>query len=134
MLVVRDTDNISIPMRTNMLINCFFKVWYHYVGYANTGCLCYYGTRSTRVGLDRDICQFVPRALVFLVIIILYSRLFTFLRRPDTIQLSCHSTPKTSSIDFRPGQSVVRQPIAKLGKLSFTPSSSSPKAQKRGES
>lgn len=118
-------------MRTNRLIDCFFKVWYHYVGYANTGCLCYYGTRSARVGLDRDICQFVPRALVFLVIIILYSRLFTFLRRPDTIQLSCHSTPKTSSIDIRPGQTVVRQPISKLGKLSFTPSSSSPQGPKK---
>lgn len=40
-------------------------------------------------GLDaRDLIQFIPRALVFIVIVGLYSTLFSFLRRPDTIQLS----------------------------------------------
>lgn len=32
--------------------------------------------------------QFVPRAIVFLIIIVLYTQLYRFLRRPDTITLS----------------------------------------------
>lgn len=36
----------------------------------------------------RDLIQFIPRAIVFLVIIVLYTQLFRFLRRPDTITLS----------------------------------------------
>lgn len=93
--------------------------------------MCYYGTRSARVGLDRDICQFIPRAFVFLVTIILYSRLFTFLRRPDTIQLSFHSTPKTSIIDVRSAQPA-RLPIAKLSKkLGITLSAACPQSPKK---
>ncbi|WWC68808.1 uncharacterized protein I206_102743 [Kwoniella pini CBS 10737] len=61
-------------------------VWYGAVGYVNNGSLCYYGSKGN--GLDRDLVQFIPRAIVFIVIIVLYSRLFRFLRRPDTIQLS----------------------------------------------
>ncbi|WWD08846.1 hypothetical protein V865_006960 [Kwoniella europaea PYCC6329] len=61
-------------------------IWHGTVGWVNNGSLCYYGTKSN--GIDRDLIQFIPRAIVFIVIIILYSRLFRFLRRPDTIQLS----------------------------------------------
>ncbi|WVW79957.1 hypothetical protein I302_101930 [Kwoniella bestiolae CBS 10118] len=61
-------------------------IWHGTVGWVNTGSLCYYGTMER--GLDRDLIQFIPRAIVFVVIIVLYSRLFRFLRRPDTIQLS----------------------------------------------
>ncbi|GHJ87881.1 hypothetical protein NliqN6_4283 [Naganishia liquefaciens] len=50
------------------------------------GALCYYGPGGN--SYDRDLIQFIPRALVFLVVIVLYSRLFQFLRRPDTISLS----------------------------------------------
>lgn len=63
-------------------------IWYATIGFANTGSLCYYGSTSSHPGLDRDLVQFVPRAAVFIVIVILYSSLFSFLRRPDTIQLS----------------------------------------------
>ncbi|WWC87696.1 uncharacterized protein L201_002588 [Kwoniella dendrophila CBS 6074] len=61
-------------------------IWHGTVGWVNNGSLCYYGTKGN--GLDRDLVQFIPRAIVFIVIIALYSRLFRFLRRPDTIQLS----------------------------------------------
>lgn len=65
-------------------------VYYRYVGFSSSGNLCYYG--SALVADDtvdvRDLIQFIPRALVFLVIFGLYSTLFKFLRRPDTIQLS----------------------------------------------
>nr|XP_018264526.1 uncharacterized protein I303_02696 [Kwoniella dejecticola CBS 10117]OBR86684.1 hypothetical protein I303_02696 [Kwoniella dejecticola CBS 10117] len=61
-------------------------IWHGTVGWVNNGSLCYYGTKGR--GLDRDLIQFIPRAIVFIVIIVLYSRLFKFLRRPDTIQLS----------------------------------------------
>jgi hypothetical protein len=54
-----------------------------------SGPLCYYAPHPITDNLDgRDLVQFVPRALVFLTIIILYSMLYKFLRRPDTIQLS----------------------------------------------
>ncbi|KIR31250.1 hypothetical protein I352_06344 [Cryptococcus deuterogattii MMRL2647] len=97
-------------------------LWYHYVGFVNAGSLCYYGTRSAKDGLDREICQFIPRAVVFIVVIVLYSRLFTFLRRPDTIQLPSHPASKTSSfIDTRSSQTGLR-PIAKFHKLSLTSS------------
>ena len=36
--------------------------------------------------------QFIPRAFVFITIIVLYSMLFNFLRRPDTINVSSHYT------------------------------------------
>ncbi|RSH94508.1 hypothetical protein EHS25_004311 [Saitozyma podzolica] len=65
-------------------------VYYRYVGFSSSGNLCYYG--SALVADDtvdvRDLIQFIPRAFVFLVIFGLYSTLFKFLRRPDTIQLS----------------------------------------------
>lgn len=58
------------------------------VGFVQSGSQCYYGTKSAVPGLDRDLVQFVPRAFVFIAICGLYTRLFSFLRRPDTIQLS----------------------------------------------
>jgi hypothetical protein len=52
--------------------------------------LCTYGTRLiAHSNADaRDLIQFIPRALVFTIIIALYCTLYKFLRRPDTIQLS----------------------------------------------
>lgn len=51
--------------------------------------MCYYARRVVLDGLDsRDLVQFIPRAFVFITIITLYSMLYKFLRRPDTIQLS----------------------------------------------
>ncbi|ODN80744.1 hypothetical protein L202_02901 [Cryptococcus amylolentus CBS 6039] len=83
-------------------------VWYAKVGFVNTGTLCYYGTKSHSPDLDRNLCQFLPRALVFILIIILYSRLFRFLRRPDTIQLS-------SATGSRLGVETERAPPSKRG-------------------
>lgn len=53
--------------------------------------MCYYGSHPIAGANDldaRDLVQFIPRAFVFIAIVALYSRLFSFLRRPDTIQLS----------------------------------------------
>lgn len=56
-------------------------------------------------GLDsRDLVQFIPRAFVFITIIVLYSMLFNFLRRPDTIQLSSQFV----SGEVRPNESASR--------------------------
>lgn len=113
---------IIYPIQYQPIVYNAHPVWYHYVGFVNAGSLCYYGTRSAKDGLDREICQFVPRAFVFVVVIVLYSRLFTFLRRPDTIQLPSHHASKTSSFtDTRSGQTGPR-PIAKFHKLSLTSS------------
>ncbi|WVQ73830.1 hypothetical protein IAR50_003411 [Cryptococcus sp. DSM 104548] len=98
-------------------------VWYAKIGFVNTGTLCYYGTKSHSADLDRNLCQFLPRALVFAFILILYSRLFTFLRRPDTIQLSSatgsrvdhHEADKTPA-DRR--LSHVLRPLARIKRLS----------------
>jgi hypothetical protein len=63
--------------------------WWVGVGWSMSGPLCYYAPKPISDNLDaRDLVQFIPRALVFLTIIILYSMLYKFLRRPDTIQLS----------------------------------------------
>lgn len=70
--------------------------WYLSYGYASSGALCYYAKHAgPSVGdVDaRDLVQFIPRAFAFLVVIVLYSQLFSFLRRPDTIQLSSHFAP-----------------------------------------
>ncbi|KAL1409521.1 hypothetical protein Q8F55_003504 [Vanrija albida] len=63
-------------------------IWMATVGFVQSGSQCYYGTKSATPNLDRDLVQFIPRAFVFLAICGLYTRLFSFLRRPDTIQLS----------------------------------------------
>ena len=63
--------------------------WWAHAGWAQSGPLCYYAPKVLIGGLDsRDLVQFIPRAFVFLTIIVLYSMLYKFLRRPDTIQLS----------------------------------------------
>nr|XP_031863082.1 uncharacterized protein CI109_001560 [Kwoniella shandongensis]KAA5530154.1 hypothetical protein CI109_001560 [Kwoniella shandongensis] len=98
-------------------------IWYGTVGFSSTGALCYYGTKGT--GLDRDLVQFVPRALVFAVIVILYTRLFKFLRRPDTIQLSSgfatgvQTDPGLGDHHHAPTSTTpkVLRPLAKLGRL-----------------
>jgi len=61
------------------------------VGFDSSGIFCYYGSHpiESARGLDaKDLVQFIPRTLVFIIIAGLYSFLFNFLRRPDTIQLS----------------------------------------------
>lgn len=63
--------------------------WWAHAGWAQSGPLCYYAPKVIINGLDsRDLVQFIPRAFVFITIIVLYSMLYKFLRRPDTIQLS----------------------------------------------
>ncbi|KAJ9095817.1 hypothetical protein QFC19_007432 [Naganishia cerealis] len=83
--------------------------WYKAYGFvpSSGGSLCYYGGSRN---LDRELVQFIPRcvsrmkrvlpcwqdadrgapnsAVVFVVVIYLYARLFRFLRRPDAISLS----------------------------------------------
>ncbi|ODO06313.1 hypothetical protein L198_01545 [Cryptococcus wingfieldii CBS 7118] len=97
-------------------------VWYGKVGFANTGTLCYYGTKSHSPDLDRNLCQFFPRALVFILIIILYSRLFTFLRRPDTIQLSSATgsrlDPEAERASAGKKGSHILRPLARIKRLS----------------
>lgn len=70
-------------------------VWWHYFGFvpSSSGSLCYYGPAKWVHG--RDMVQFVPRATVFVVVIVLYSQLFRFLRRPDSIQLSSAEVSET---------------------------------------
>ncbi|WVQ94498.1 hypothetical protein IAU59_001577 [Kwoniella sp. CBS 9459] len=76
---------VSVPLIWGISI-LHSGIWHATVGWTSSGILCYYGTQGT--GLDRDLMQFIPRAFVFVTICILYTRLFRFLRRPDTIQLS----------------------------------------------
>lgn len=47
------------------------------------GGICYYGNNA---GLFAELIQFVPRAIVFLCIALLYGKLYVFLKRPDTIR------------------------------------------------
>ncbi|WRT65521.1 uncharacterized protein IL334_002466 [Kwoniella shivajii] len=97
-------------------------IWHNTVGWVNNGSLCYYGTKGS--GLDRDLIQFIPRAIVFVVIIVLYSRLFRFLRRPDTIQLSTQFMAGTTPDRISEGEGAnipgpkILRPIFKLGRAS----------------
>jgi len=91
------------------------------VGFRSTGTLCYYGSHPLphheRVDV-RDIIQFVPRALVFIVVVALYSKLYLFLRRPDTIQLS--SQIASGELSARKDSAVkMLRPLGKFGR-SFT--------------
>jgi hypothetical protein len=64
-------------------------IWWARAGWSTSGPLCYYAPKIVERDLDlRDLVQFIPRAFVFITIIVLYSMLYKFLRRPDTIQLS----------------------------------------------
>jgi len=89
------------------------------VGFRSTGTLCYYGSHPLphheRVDV-RDIIQFVPRALVFIVVVALYSKLYLFLRRPDTIQLS--SQIASGELSARKDSAVkMLRPLGKFGRL-----------------
>jgi hypothetical protein len=67
-------------------------VWWKTYGWMSIGNLCYYDGQDDDALLDpRDLIQFIPRAVTFVTIAILYSMLFKFLRRPDTIQISSHN-------------------------------------------
>lgn len=89
-------------------------VWWRYVGFVGGSNLCYYGSHFIGgTTLDaRDLVQFIPRAFVFVAIILLYSTLYKFLRRPDTITLSSQfvqgstnrveETPKKKRTGFLP--------------------------------
>ncbi|WVF66890.1 hypothetical protein IAT40_001633 [Kwoniella sp. CBS 6097] len=99
-------------------------IWHATVGWQSSGSLCYYGTKDT--GLDRDLMQFIPRAFVFVTICILYTRLFRFLRRPDTIQLSTQfmaGTQTDPNMDHgmhtpthAPKSKSILGPLARLGR------------------
>ncbi|WVQ79035.1 hypothetical protein IAT38_001127 [Cryptococcus sp. DSM 104549] len=106
-------------------------IWQGTVGFTNTGTLCYYASKDSSDGLDRDLMQFIPRALVFVVIILLYSRLFTFLRRPDTIHLSNHfvsgsSDPEQQNHSGTP--KTLLRPIARLGRMGSHSNAPNPEA------
>lgn len=78
--------------------------WWAGVGWSMNGPLCYYGPKPITDNLDaRDLVQFIPRALVFLTIIVLYSMLYKFLRRPDTIQLSSQFVSGETGANDREG-------------------------------
>ncbi|KAK4685663.1 hypothetical protein P7C73_g4483, partial [Tremellales sp. Uapishka_1] len=92
-------------------------IWWGAAGFSSTKNLCYYKSKDIGHGLDaRDLVQFVPRALVFLVVLVLYSRLFKFLRRPDTVQLSTQYFPPSTNGEALP-QLNVPQSSSKLGPL-----------------
>lgn len=77
--------------------------WWAGVGWSMSGPLCYYAQSPITDNLDaRDLVQFIPRALVFLTIIVLYSMLYKFLRRPDTIQLSSQFVSGETGANKRP--------------------------------
>lgn len=63
-------------------------------GYGPSGGICYY---MNDAGLFAELIQFLPRAIVFLVIAILYGKLYVFLRRPDKIRTGYTDTPVGSS-------------------------------------
>ena len=94
---VRRKDRVALRV-------ALISVWWRFAGFVSQGNLCYYAPHPITSKLDgRDLVQFIPRLFVFITIFVLYSTLFSFLRRPDTIQLSSqfvsggtHSeTPKT---------------------------------------
>lgn len=58
-------------------------VGYVLYGYGPTGGICYYQDDS---GLFGELIQFLPRAIVFVVIAGLYGKLYVFLKRPDKIR------------------------------------------------
>ncbi|KAL7419679.1 hypothetical protein Q5752_005593 [Cryptotrichosporon argae] len=94
-------------------------IWYATVGFSSSGNICYYASTSTTHVDGRDLVQFVPRALVFVGIVVLYSRLFSFLRRPDTIQLSTQFMTGSASEHAAGGsggaiQQRVLRPFARL--------------------
>ncbi|WVR04713.1 hypothetical protein IAU60_001724 [Kwoniella sp. DSM 27419] len=53
-------------------------------GYYPAGGLCFYGDNT---GLYSELMQFIPRAIVCVVITLLYAKLYVFLRRPDKIRI-----------------------------------------------
>jgi hypothetical protein len=66
---------------------------------------------------SRDLIQFIPRATVFIVIVALYSTLFSFLRRPDTIQLSSQfvsGTVTPEAGDRKPSR-IIKKAFTKSG-------------------
>lgn len=72
-------------------------VWLHFYGFMSIGNLCYYdGEEGTPDA--RDLIQFIPRAVTFGTVAILYSMLYRFLRRPDTIQISSHYESRRGSV------------------------------------
>ncbi|WWD21594.1 hypothetical protein CI109_106080 [Kwoniella shandongensis] len=58
-------------------------IGYTVYGFYPTGGICYYGDNA---GLYSELIQFLPRAIVCIVISVLYAKLFVFLRRPDKIR------------------------------------------------
>jgi hypothetical protein len=76
-----------------------WTVWYQFYGFVSIGSLCYYKGDPDGVIPDAsDLIQFIPRAVTFLTIAVLYSMLYKFLRRPDTIQISSRYDSRRSSV------------------------------------
>ncbi|EIW66507.1 hypothetical protein TREMEDRAFT_34775 [Tremella mesenterica DSM 1558] len=77
--------------------------WWAGYGWVSQGNICYYASHPLKDNLDaRDLIQFIPRATVFVIIVTAYTRLYSFLRRPDTIQLSTHFASGQRQVDVDP--------------------------------
>ncbi len=95
-------------------------VWMGTVGFVSSGTLCYYGSHPIGKYADvKNLIQFIPRAFVFIVILIFYSSLFNFLRRPDTIPLSSHFASGETTGERRDSRTAAKvfRPLTKLGRL-----------------
>lgn len=64
-------------------------LWWRFIGFERGDTMCSYGSNSPS-GLDRNLIKFIPRTFVFIALIVIYTLLFSFLRRPDEIDLSSH--------------------------------------------
>jgi hypothetical protein len=64
----------------------------------------------------KDLMQFIPRAVVFVIIFAIYANLFKFLRRPDTIQLSSQFV-SGSALSHQSSSGHTSGPLAHLGRL-----------------
>lgn len=61
----------------------------------SAGGICFY---QDNAGLYGELIQFLPRAIVFTCIAILYGKLYVFLKRPDKIRTGYSDTPSNGSI------------------------------------
>ncbi|EKD00262.1 hypothetical protein A1Q2_05439 [Trichosporon asahii var. asahii CBS 8904] len=92
MILIHPLSNTTILLEKYWYWNWLF-VWaisfavsvvgYVLYGYGPTGGICYYQDDS---GLFGELIQFLPRGVVFVVIAILYGKLYVFLKRPDKIR------------------------------------------------
>lgn len=91
-----------------------------FVGFTSSGTVCYYGgplVTDPGQASARDLVQFIPRAFVFVAVVALYSKLYKFLRRPDTIQLSSQFDTGLAADLKDSAATKVFKPLTKIGRL-----------------